>query len=275
MRVLLFCEAEPERCRLAALLSTGFQIDVTASWAEAHSAAASTSSAVLVVPYLDDAGVRDAVQAFRHRHPWCPIVLCTTFHPRSARYLAALRVEQAVFLELDESDLPAAVQRARMEASFEKLSKWIAECGRFAPVLRRALVLACREEFVAVGTGHGKDAPELEPHRVLVQSLARRMGCSPNYLSWAARRGGIRLAVFLRWIIFLRGLFLMCRAGCTGQEVAVYSGFSSSSSWSHFVRRLTGKAPTQLEGTSFDDWCFAFLLQSFADSSVFSGLRMG
>lgn len=62
------------------------------------------------------------------------------------------------------------------------------------------------------------------------------------------KKGGVRASMLVRWSRLIRALALRMQ-GLSWHAVAELLGFASESNLAHFVKRLTGHAPRQLEKT--------------------------
>lgn len=108
------------------------------------------------------------------------------------------------------------------------------------------------EDSTHVWRGSGHDGTESAPMRTL-SNVAKGVFCTPDHLSKQARRYGYSIALAIRWINFLQGCVLR-EQGMSHECIARRLGFSDASSWSRFVKTLTGKTPTQLPNLMIDDW---------------------
>ena len=86
-----------------------------------------------------------------------------------------------------------------------------------------------------------------------------------DHLSRQARRYGFSITAAIRWITFLQGWALK-EGGASQTRIARQLGFSDASSWSRFVRNLTGKTPTQLPHLPLSDWVLEARRRVFLDS---------
>jgi len=79
-----------------------------------------------------------------------------------------------------------------------------------------------------------------------VDGLAERMGCSSGYLRSAAREWGGALGALVRWTAVLHGLSVFDEARTSWTEVGIRLGFRTPAAFTHFVRRTTGRCPSEL-----------------------------
>ena len=86
-----------------------------------------------------------------------------------------------------------------------------------------------------------------------LHEVASALSYTPDHLSKEAKRYGYSLSLAIRWVTFLQGCALR-EAGTSQTRIARRLGFSDASSWSRFVRNLTGKTPTQLPHLTLSDW---------------------
>lgn len=83
--------------------------------------------------------------------------------------------------------------------------------------------------------------------------VAGALSYTADHLSREAKRYGYSLSLAIRWVTFLQGCALR-EVGESQTRIARRLGFSDASSWSRFVRNLTGKTPTQLPHLPLIDW---------------------
>lgn len=111
------------------------------------------------------------------------------------------------------------------------------------------------------GSGNGRKPVHL--HRL--GDVANAVSCTADHLSRVARRYGFSITVAIRWTTVLQGLALR-EEGVSQTQIARRLGFADASSWSRFVRNLTGKTPTQLPHLPLSDWVLEARRRVFLDT---------
>lgn len=102
--------------------------------------------------------------------------------------------------------------------------------------------------------GPGKNSDGEKPTRLRrLNEVASALSYTVDHLSREAKRYGYSLSLAIRWVTFLRGCALR-EEGTSQTRIARRLGFSDASTWSRFVRNLTGKTPTQLPHLTLSDW---------------------
>ena len=86
-----------------------------------------------------------------------------------------------------------------------------------------------------------------------VGDVAERLGCSPGYLSDAARRRGYHYSHALRWIRFLHFVTLKAE-GCPTDQAAWRLGFADVAGLTRFTRALHGRTLSQLPVVPLSFW---------------------
>ena len=108
---------------------------------------------------------------------------------------------------------------------------------------------------------HSGPSKKSAPMRTL-NRVAKAVFCTADHLSSEARRHGYSISLAIRWVTFLRG-YALHEQGANQTCIASRLGFSDASSWSRFVKHLTGKSPTQLPHLPLNDWVIEARRQVF------------
>ena len=96
------------------------------------------------------------------------------------------------------------------------------------------------------------DGGKSSPIRTL-KDAASAVFYTADHLTKQARRYGYCILLAIRWVTFLQG-YALHEQGASQTLIARRLGFSDASSWSRFVKNLTGKTPTQLPRLQLSDW---------------------
>ena len=108
------------------------------------------------------------------------------------------------------------------------------------------------EDPMHLGPSKNHDGRKSAPMRTL-NGVVDAVFCTADHLSREARRYGYSISLAIRWVTFLQG-YALREQGVGQTQIARQLGFSDSSSWSRFVKNLTGKTPTQLPHLPLSDW---------------------
>ncbi len=108
------------------------------------------------------------------------------------------------------------------------------------------------DDFAHSGPSKNHDGGKSSPIRTL-KDVADTVFCTADHLSKVARRYGYSILLAIRWVTFLQG-YALHEQGASQTLIARRLGFSDASSWSRFVKNLTGKTPTQLPRLPLSDW---------------------
>ncbi|HEY0021561.1 MAG TPA: hypothetical protein VGB24_01595 [Longimicrobium sp.] len=163
------------------------------AWDEFESTAPRADCSVVLITWLPGASETESLATFKRHHPQHPVVLVTRGDMTNARALAGMTVEDVVWLQDVERDLPAAVGRTCVLSQSRTLADALSQGRHLPPRLRQALLLAI-------------SAPR--PVRT-VSGLAAAVGCDRRTLwhHWnAACPGPLRVQDFLHWVLLMRAL---------------------------------------------------------------------
>lgn len=181
--------------------------------------------AVIVAPTLQIGERLGRLAALRIMHPLLPIILVTRRAPEAAKSTSRLRLEEIVWIGQVEDRLGPAVERARERLLRRRFADHVDPSERISPLLRKALVLACRAETPVVS----------------VTALARRVDCDRRtlWLHWKrARPKEAHLKDFLSWLLLLRAVGLKT-PGRSWRAVAEEIGVHTQT-LRRLCRRVTG-----------------------------------
>ena len=125
----------------------------------------------------------------------------------------------------------------------------------FSGVCERLAVMLCRRAGRAAPAAVNRIAAAADyinrryQGRITVQSTARALGVSPNYLGKVFRENmNMTLAEYLRRVRLIYALNRIINTDGTLQRIALESGFSAQSVFSREFRKYYGKSPTALRG---------------------------
>lgn len=200
--------------------------------------------------------------------PHCPVVLIT---PRNVDVLYSIRdlvIEEVVWTENLERELPAAIRRAAKARWLDHIAEEILRTDRLPATLKRALASAYRKR----------------PPFTSVEELARAIGCDRRTLSrqWARNTGkstGLRLKDFVDTLVLFHAIAMKV-PGRSWSAIA-YALRISPRTLSRVATRVTGKTlqAAAAEGTADLARCIieAGLASSFApvDGPKFSKIETG
>ena len=102
------------------------------------------------------------------------------------------------------------------------------------------------------GPSENQNGRKSAPMRTL-KDVADAVSYTADHLAKEARRYGYSILLAIRWVTFLQG-YALHEQGASQTRIARRLGFSDASSWSRFVKNLTGKTPTQLPRLPLSDW---------------------
>ena len=108
------------------------------------------------------------------------------------------------------------------------------------------------EDPMHLGPSKNHDERKSAPMRTL-KDVADAVSYTADHLAKEARRYGYSILLAIRWVTFLQG-YALHEQGASQTRIARRLGFSDASSWSRFVKNLTGKTPTQLPRLPLSDW---------------------
>ena len=108
------------------------------------------------------------------------------------------------------------------------------------------------EDLTHSGPSKNNDGRKSAPIRTL-KDVADAVSYTADHLAKEARRYGYSIVLAIRWVTFLQG-YALHEQGASQTLIARRLGFSDASSWSRFVKSLTGKTPTQLPHLPLSDW---------------------
>jgi AraC-like DNA-binding protein len=84
--------------------------------------------------------------------------------------------------------------------------------------------------------------------------ISAKLGCSTRHLYRVFADSGIQLGPLVRWTRLLHALSLKSQRAKDWSSVSAPSGFPTPSSFSHFVKNLTGLSPTEAEKRTQEYW---------------------
>ena len=145
---------------------------------------------------------------------------------------------------------------------FPSLLESILRRARLPEALRAAL----SEAFLQPLPAFQVPKSERPPFRRTVKGIGRHLGRSPTYLSKVASVNGFSLYRTLQWMVFLKGSLIHRPPEVGWSQVSSLLGFRDPSSWSHFVRRLTGMTPTDAMATPVRIWAKRMTEEAFEKS---------
>ena len=105
-----------------------------------------------------------------------------------------------------------------------------------------------------------------------VKDVASALRCSPGHVGRLARRAGYSYGLAVRWVVFLLGVALH-HEGFKRKTIAARLGFADGETWCRFSQRLVGKSPTELLGTSVEEWSRVGASRVFGSASRPRGFR--
>jgi hypothetical protein len=190
----IYCREDRPRKRLETALTTEPAVRSVRVWPAYERLAVVAECSVVCVPWL--ATDPDAAQlaAFKTRFPLHPVILVTRGDIGNARHLTTLAVEQVVWLEEVERELPSAVGRTCLLTHARTLSAAVRGAEHLSPCLREALSLTL-------------DSPRALP---TVGAVATAAACDRRTLwtQWRATPAAddLRLQDFLGWVLLLRAV---------------------------------------------------------------------
>ncbi len=126
----------------------------------------------------------------------------------------------------------------------------------FSGVCERLAVMLCRRAGRAAPAALNRIAAAAADYinrgyqgRVTVQSTAKALGVSPNYLGKIFHENmNMTFAEYLRRVRLIYALNRIINTDDTMQRIALESGFSAQSVFSREFRKYYGKSPTELRG---------------------------
>lgn len=238
--VAAYVQEEKQRERIAAVLSRSrapASPDISSSWRTFRRAAASARVVVLMLPDLRIREDSERVATFRRRFPHLPVVLVTRPVAAHLRRLAAVEIDEVVWVRDLEEELPPAVERALLKVPEESLLQAITAESPVSEHLEEAL----RAALLA------------DPPLTSVTSWAARLEISPETLRyhWRKLKGDHGLQADLKDVL---SLILLRRAiqqkpGITWDAAARKVGVHPTT-LRRTARRLTGRTLSDLKNVS-------------------------
>ena len=108
------------------------------------------------------------------------------------------------------------------------------------------------EDLAHSGPSENQNGRKSAPIRTL-KDVADAVSYTADHLAKEVRRCGYSILLAIRWVTFFQG-YALWEQGASQTRIARRLGFSDASSWSRFVKNLTGKTPTQLPRLPLGDW---------------------
>lgn len=138
--VVLYATRNVDAGRLARCLSA-YEVLSVRSWEDLMEAAPASECSVVTAPRLRRTQRR--LRQFRLQLPLLPLVLVTRPHPRNARLLGKIDVDEVLWLDDAPRTLPRAIERARNRSALTRVAEALAEAERLPRRLRTALSTCC------------------------------------------------------------------------------------------------------------------------------------
>jgi hypothetical protein len=181
-----------ERIRRAVPSSSGHMQE---QWEPFERAAEAAECSVAVIPWLSS-GEMERLRGFKTRNPLHPVVLVTRGDMQNARQLKSVQVEEVIWVEEMDRELPDAVSRTCTLSHQRTFCVAMRDADYLPGCLGPALAHACTAE----------------PPLRTVQKLAAVAGCDRRTLwqHWkgVARGSELRLQDVLHWFLLLRAATL-------------------------------------------------------------------
>lgn len=231
------------------LHQAGMPYVVCPTWQRFRTEVPNTEVGVVVAPWLDQYPLT-RIQDFTADHPWYPLLLLTERPAENLRLLARISVEAVLFLNAEEDRLPGLIRSTRGGALFLGLARRIRRDKELPKMLRVVLARILEDEPPAGPVE--PSSPKAPPRSI--RSLARRVRCSPDYLSRMARKHEIDLRGLLGWVVALRALQLRGNAEMTWERIAWSLGYESVSGLSEHIKSTLGKRPSELGKGDLGHW---------------------
>ena len=183
------------------------------------------------------------------------VVVCTV--PNVSNLAALIPFPSLRVVPLGISDGPllnGTVRACLRDCAFGRVQALLRSRRFNPPLLHQALLRVFTQVPLPPEDAVEASASGKAPFLRTVKSLAEALGCSPGYLMRIGREYGLSVSEAVRWGTFFRGMVVRRLSGRPWSELAFMLGFTDSSAWANFVRRLVGMTPSEAERVSLRVW---------------------
>lgn len=149
-------------------------------------------------------------------------------------------------------------QGAAHDQDFREVIEFFIRACPGPPLAERGLRIVAYQRIPGIvgledGSSDIRGGVEVRGYIASVKNVAKRLNCSPQYLSQSALRRGYSYSRALRWLRFCHGTALRS-SGLHTDRCSWRIGFGDPSGWTRFTQALLGKGPSQLPKLPLEFW---------------------